>query len=93
MSENFVKTEQEITNIINQYEADPKNPNITGTDTLARFVRWYEKENLEVHTFNVTKNNDLYLFHLLRLILRELKERSLDQKATTIFNEEIHGVI
>ena len=35
-----MKTEQEICKIINDYEKN--NPSICGTDTLIKFIQWYE---------------------------------------------------
>ena len=35
-----MKTEQEITNIVNIYEKS--NPAICGTDTLISFIKWYD---------------------------------------------------
>jgi len=37
------KTEQEVCKIINDYEK--KHPIICGTDTLIKFIQWYDKQN------------------------------------------------
>jgi len=40
--EEKMKTEQEICKIINEYEKD--NPCICGTDSLIKFIQWYDKK-------------------------------------------------
>jgi len=40
-----MKTEQEICKIINDYEKE--HPHICGTDTLIKFIPWYDSQQKE----------------------------------------------